>query len=31
LTKGTKVTISAEGAQAQQAVDHLVKLMGELE
>ncbi|OOE90948.1 phosphocarrier protein Hpr [Salinivibrio sharmensis] len=31
LTKGTKVTISAEGAQAQQAVDHLVKLMDELE
>ncbi|ODP99156.1 MULTISPECIES: phosphocarrier protein Hpr [Salinivibrio] len=31
LTKGTMVTISAEGAQAQQAVDHLVKLMDELE
>ncbi|ODQ00910.1 MULTISPECIES: HPr family phosphocarrier protein [Salinivibrio] len=31
LTKGTMVTISAEGAQAQEAVDHLVKLMGELE
>ncbi|MBV7298500.1 HPr family phosphocarrier protein [Enterovibrio paralichthyis] len=31
LTKGTVVTIKAEGAQAQEAVDHLVKLMDELE
>ncbi len=31
LTKGTNVTISAEGAQAQEAVEHLVKLMDELE
>ncbi|WP_434356394.1 phosphocarrier protein Hpr [Parasalinivibrio latis] len=31
LTKGTNVTISAEGAQAQAAVEHLVKLMDELE
>ncbi|MDC0611596.1 HPr family phosphocarrier protein [Vibrio sp.] len=31
LVKGTVVTISAEGAQAQQAVDHLVALMDHLE
>ncbi len=30
LTKGTTVTISAEGAQEKEAVDHLVKLMDEL-
>lgn len=30
LTKGTVVTIKAEGEQAQEAVDHLVKLMDEL-
>lgn len=30
LTKGTNVTISAEGAQEKEAVDHLVKLMDEL-
>ncbi len=31
LTKGTMVTIKAEGAQEQEAVDYLVKLMDELE
>ncbi|MDC9612420.1 phosphocarrier protein Hpr [Xenorhabdus khoisanae] len=31
LTQGTVVTIAAEGDDAQQAVTHLVKLMGELE
>ncbi|MBC8952441.1 MULTISPECIES: phosphocarrier protein Hpr [Xenorhabdus] len=31
LTQGTIVTIAAEGDDAQQAVAHLVKLMGELE
>ncbi|KMJ46868.1 PTS sugar transporter [Xenorhabdus khoisanae] len=31
LTQGTIVTIAAEGDDAQQAVTHLVKLMGELE
>ena len=31
LVKGTMITLSAEGAQAQEAVDHLVELMGELE
>ena len=30
LVKGTNVTISAEGPQAQQAVDHLVALMDQL-
>lgn len=30
LVKGTVVTISAEGPQAQQAVDHLVALMDQL-
>ena len=30
LTKGTVVTISAEGAQEKEAVDHLVALMGQL-
>lgn len=30
LTKGTVVTIKAEGEQAQEAVEHLVKLMDEL-
>ncbi|ATF09406.1 HPr family phosphocarrier protein [Candidatus Enterovibrio altilux] len=30
LTKGTVVTIKADGAQAQEAVDYLVKLMDEL-
>ena len=30
LVKGTHVTISAEGAQAQAAVDHLVALMDTL-
>lgn len=31
LTQGTVVTISAEGEDEQQAVEFLVKLMGELE
>lgn len=31
LTKGTVVTIKAEGPQEQEAVDYLVKLMDELE
>lgn len=31
LTQGTVVTISAEGEDEKQAVEHLVKLMGELE
>ncbi|MDC9597106.1 phosphocarrier protein Hpr [Xenorhabdus anantnagensis] len=31
LTQGTVVTIAAEGEDAQQAVEHLIKLMGELE
>ena len=31
LTHGTVVTISAEGEDEKQAVEHLVKLMGELE
>ncbi|MDE9567300.1 HPr family phosphocarrier protein, partial [Xenorhabdus bovienii] len=31
LTQGTVVTIAAEGEDEQQAVEHLVKLMGELE
>ena len=31
LTQGTVVTISAEGEDKQQAVEFLVKLMGELE
>ncbi|UJF19798.1 HPr family phosphocarrier protein [Vibrio sp. SS-MA-C1-2] len=30
LTKGTEITISAEGAQEQEAVDHLVALMDTL-
>ena len=30
LVKGTKITISAEGTQEKEAVDHLVKLMDEL-
>jgi phosphocarrier protein HPr len=30
LVKGTQVTISAEGPQGQQAVDHLVALMDQL-
>ena len=31
LTQGTVVTISAEGEDEQKAVEHLVKLMAELE
>ncbi|RKF18067.1 phosphocarrier protein Hpr [Alginatibacterium sediminis] len=31
LTKGTEVTISAEGEDEQKAVEHLVALMDELE
>ena len=31
LTQGTVVTIAAEGEDEQKAVEHLVKLMGELE
>lgn len=31
LVKGTLVTISAEGPQAQEAVDHLVALLAELQ
>ena len=31
LTQGTVVTLSAEGEDEQQAVEHLVKLMAELE
>ncbi|MGG4609370.1 phosphocarrier protein Hpr [Providencia rettgeri] len=31
LTQGTVVTISAEGEDEKEAVEHLVKLMGELE
>lgn len=31
LTQGTLITISAEGDDAQQAVEHLVKLIPELE
>ncbi|AOM39332.1 phosphocarrier protein Hpr [Xenorhabdus hominickii] len=31
LTQGTVVTIAANGEDAQRAVEHLVKLMGELE
>jgi phosphocarrier protein HPr len=31
LVKGTVVTISAEGPQAQAAVDHLVALMDKLD
>jgi phosphocarrier protein HPr len=31
LVKGTVITISAEGAQEKQAVDHLVGLMDHLE
>ena len=31
LTRGTVVTIKAEGAQEKEAVEHLVKLMDELE
>lgn len=30
LVQGTMVTLSAEGAQAQEAVDSLVELMGQL-
>lgn len=30
LTQGTVVTISAEGEDEKEAVEHLVKLMGEL-
>lgn len=31
LVKGTMMTLSAEGPQAQEAVDQLVQLLGELE
>lgn len=31
LTQGTSVVISAEGDDAEQAVEHLVKVMAELE
>ncbi len=31
LVKGTMMTLSAEGAQEQDAVDQLVQLLGELE
>lgn len=31
LTQGTVVTISAEGEDEKQAVEHLVQVMGELE
>lgn len=31
LTRGTVVTLSAEGEDEQKAVEHLVKLMAELE
>lgn len=31
LVKGTEITISAEGPQAKQAVDHLVALMDKLD
>ncbi|VEB87045.1 PTS system phosphohistidinoprotein-hexose phosphotransferase subunit Hpr [Citrobacter koseri] len=31
LTQGTVVTIAAEGEDEQKAVEHLVKLMAELE
>ena len=31
LTQGTVVTLSAEGEDEQKAVEHLVKLMAELE
>lgn len=31
LTKGTTVTLSAEGGDEQQAIEHLVKLMADLE
>jgi len=31
LTQGTVITLSAEGDDEQQAIEHLVKLMAELE
>ncbi|MBT0727679.1 phosphocarrier protein Hpr [Rosenbergiella australiborealis] len=31
LTQGTVITLSAEGEDEQQAIEHLVKLMAELE